>query len=305
MTTVFLFGAGASSGSGACRSKPPPLGRDLFAALRAEGGVAATFPDDLALAFRDFEAGMALLYEERNQDLVPFLLQMARYFVQFYPVPGNHYIELVAMLKRLYVRPVFVTLNYEMMLEHAIQANGFLPYHGLTAKPPRWHVRVLKIHGSCHFLPDTDGANYQWENCTFESDTGGIFEGKVLPARTSDEVYAFLARQTMLAPAMAMYAKGKRVLHCPDFIKQLTASWQEVSKDTKRIIIIGVAVNEEDKHIWGTLADSTAPLYYVGGRKSDGDTFLAWAKRKNRRNVHVLADSFEAALPKIAGLVSR
>jgi hypothetical protein len=304
MTTVFLFGAGASNGSGPCRSKSPPLGRDLFAELRAQGGVAATFPDDLARAFQDFEAGIALLYEERNQDLVPFLLQMAGYFVHFCPAPGNRYIELVAMLKRLYVRPVFVTLNYEMMLEHAIQANGFLPYHGLTAEPPRGHVRVIKIHGSCHFLPDAGGANFQWENCTFESDTGSILEGKVLPARTSDEVYAFLARQTMLAPAMAMYAKGKRVLHCPDFIKQLTASWVRVSKDTKRIIIIGVAVNEEDKHIWGTLADSTAPLYYVGGRSSDGETFLAWAKSKNRCNAYALADSFEAALPRIAGVVS-
>src|SRR5450755_4717247 len=101
MGSVFLMGAGASFGSGPCDPYRPPLGRDLFAALRAEGGIAATFPDNLAREFDDFEAGMAMLWDTRNRDLIPFLRQMGYYFVRFSPAPGNHYIELASMLKRL------------------------------------------------------------------------------------------------------------------------------------------------------------------------------------------------------------
>ena len=245
---------------------------------------------------------MALLYEERNQDLVPFLRQVAGYFVQFSPMPGNYYIELVSMLKRLRVRPVFVTLNYDLLLELSIQRTGSPAYGGLAPDTPPGHERVLKIHGSCHFLPDTKGSSFQWVDCTFKSETGAIFSGDVRPARSPDEVYAFLAKQTMLAPVMAMYAKGKRVLHCPDFTKQLTATWVRVSKDTKRIIIIGVAVNEQDNHIWDTLAQSRASLYYVG---REPDSFLGWAARHGRSNVHVLANSFKTALPAIERVISR
>jgi hypothetical protein len=92
---------------------------------------------------------------------------------------------------------------------------------------------------------------------------------------------------------------------CPEFIEEHIASWIQVSKDTKRIIVIGLAVNEDDDQIWGTLAQSTAPLYYVGGRPSDGETFLDWTKCKRPSNAHALADPFESALPKIANLLSR
>ncbi len=33
MTTVFIFGAGASHGAGEVSPQPPPLGRNLFEAL--------------------------------------------------------------------------------------------------------------------------------------------------------------------------------------------------------------------------------------------------------------------------------
>jgi hypothetical protein len=243
-----------------------------------------------------------MLFKNHNADLIPFLRQMGGYFAQFSTRPGNHYIQLVALAKRMRIRPTFVMLNYEMLLEYAIQENGLHAYGGLALEIPNNHMRVLKIHGSCHFLPDTQGRSFEAEDFQFTSPTGAIFGGGVRPARSTDEIYAFLRMQTLLAPVMAMYAKGKRVLYCPDFIKRLTALWVQSASDAKRIFIIGVAVNEEDNHVWGTLAKSQAPLYYVG---PDGRAFLDWASRRHRRDAHVLADSFREALPKIGNVCSR
>jgi hypothetical protein len=121
------------------------------------------------------------------------------------------------------VRPIFVTLNYGLFLELAIQATGSQVYEGLT-EPPRDNVYVLKIHGSCNLLPDTGRRTFKGENNIFKSLAAAIFEGAVRPARSTDEIHAFLEKQTMLAPVMAMYAKGKRVLYCPKFVEELKAS---------------------------------------------------------------------------------
>ena len=308
MSTIFLLGAGASKGSGPCDPEPPPLGSELFAELRKDGPVASTFPDDLARTFKKFEAGMAVLINDPNsRDLIPLLRQMGYYFARFSPKPRNHYIELVTMLKRLRARPIFVSMNYDLLLELALQKTKSDYGYKSPAAISAGSICVLKIHGSCNFLLKTGNHRFRGTNAAFDLKglQGAIFKGPIDVTHSPAEIPRFLDDQAMLTPAMAMYAKGKRVLYCPDFIEEQKEAWIQVSKDTKRIIIIGVAVNEDDVHIWGTLADSTASLYYVGGRKSDGDTFIAWAKRKNRRNVHVMADSFKAALPKIAGLVSR
>jgi hypothetical protein len=308
MSSVFLLGAGASKGSGPCDPEPPPLGGELFGELRKGGPVASTFSDDLARTFENFEAGMAVLIDDPNsRDLTPLLRQMGYYFARFSPKPGNRYIELVTMLKRLRAQPIFVSLNYDLLLELALQKTNSDYGYKSPATISAGSICVLKIHGSCNFLLKTGSHRFRGTNAAFDLKglQGAIFKGPIDVTHSPADIPKFLDTQTMLAPAMAMYAKGKRVLYCPEFIEEQKEAWIQVSKGTKRIIIIGVAVNEDDDHIWGTLADSTAPLYYVGGRKADGDTFIAWAKRKNRRNIHVIADSFKAALPKIAGVLSR
>jgi protoporphyrinogen oxidase len=92
MSTVFLFGAGASYGSGECYPKNPPLGPGLFAELQRWGGVAATVDEDLRRTFEgDFEKGMEHFFRTRNSDITPFLREMADYFAQFEPGPNNYY----------------------------------------------------------------------------------------------------------------------------------------------------------------------------------------------------------------------
>jgi hypothetical protein len=80
VSSLFLFGAGASFGSGPCAPSAPPLGSRLFDELRAAGGVASEVSEDLAESFRqDFEAGMDRFWSEHNVRTSELLRDMARY----------------------------------------------------------------------------------------------------------------------------------------------------------------------------------------------------------------------------------
>jgi hypothetical protein len=91
MSSVFLFGAGASKGSLDCHPYSPPLGFELFPDLQKAGGVAATVEETLANIFikENFEAGMAEFIETRNTDITALLREMSAYFVQFIPGENN------------------------------------------------------------------------------------------------------------------------------------------------------------------------------------------------------------------------
>ncbi len=77
MSSVFLFGAGASAFSGECIPTAPPLGKDLFLELKKLGGVASRIDGELAEVFCDFEAGMAELRVRDDLQTIPFLNEMA------------------------------------------------------------------------------------------------------------------------------------------------------------------------------------------------------------------------------------
>ena len=125
MSSIFLFGAGASYGSGPCTPRPPPLGTQLFAELQAVGGVAATVDTDLANEFmRDFEAGMDRFRVECNIEVIKLLRDMARFFAPFEPLPGNSYLELLRVLDGTRKKAVMVTTNYDLLIEHAVVQSG-------------------------------------------------------------------------------------------------------------------------------------------------------------------------------------
>src|ERR671911_3068747 len=92
MSIVFLFGAGASYGSGECFPYRPPLGKDLFSELLSKGGIAATVDEAHRQLFdENFEKGMQRFIENRNIDLTTLLREMSEYFVPFTPGPNNLY----------------------------------------------------------------------------------------------------------------------------------------------------------------------------------------------------------------------
>jgi hypothetical protein len=114
--------------------------------------------------------------------------------------------------------------------------------------------------------------------------------------RMSD-IPQYLKTQKALAPAIAVYAPGKKVLFCPKFVIDQQRQWAAQVASASRIYIIGLRVMPEDDHIWGELAKSRAHLCYVG---LEPEEFNTWGRAQRRPNISNLASTFEAALPHIA-----
>ncbi len=295
MSTTFLFGAGASYGSGPCHPYAPPLGKDLFHAL-AKRGVAGTVGADLAATFvADFEAGMDRFWNERNTDTTALLRDMAKYFAPFEPREGNLYLELIRVMGRNR-RYVMATTNYDLLIEISASMLGLhTAYVGLPSPPQ--NVSVLKIHGSCNFLPDIRPNQFSGISFDLSGSGGAILEAGVRIATSAQEIIGFCEAADSIAPAIAMYSPSKRVLFCREFVESQKQAWRESMSKASRVYLIGMRVHEVDTHIWGEIAKAKVPVYYVG---REPDEFNAWAKSVKLRTGRVLATSFADALPLIA-----
>ncbi len=300
MSTLFLFGAGASYGSLDCTPYPPPLGCQLFNELANAGGIARTIHGELADLFQqDFEKGMDAFFDERNEDVSAFLRDMAKYFVQFKPGPNNLYKKLVSAIQGCKEEPVFSTINYDLLIEIAVNQAGFaISYSGLPV--PKNDFPVIKIHGSCNFLPKVEPRQIQGIKFKVPK-TAGILKAGV-QAVTPRKVIEFCQREDSIAPAIAMYAGSKWVPYCGQFVEHQQKYWQHAVYQAKRIFIVGAGVHERDTHIWEPLAKSAAWLGYVGPKSSD---FYRWANSNNRVRVCCVGKTFEDAIPAIAQSMNR
>jgi hypothetical protein len=234
---------------------------------------------------------MEEFFEKRNVEVTAFLREMAEYFVQFSPGPDNLYRKLIDALRGY--KAVFSTTNYDLLIELCVkQAGRLVSYAGFPL--PENNIPVLKIHGSCNFLPDVLG---RFKNVGFKIRAGGaILSAPIRPA-SPQEVEKFCRTEDSIAPAISMYARGKAVLFCPEFIKHQQQEWEKEIHISRRIFVIGLRVNEEDTHIWGTLARAKVPIGYVG---REPEEFESWAKKNKRKKICVVSDSFEDAIGRIA-----
>ena len=298
MSSVFLIGAGASFGSGPCTPESPPLGACFFEQFKKMGGIATTIDDKLAQLFAmDFEKAMDEFFEKRNTDVTPFLRDMAKYFCQFEPLDGNLYGELIKILGKDKKKATFVTTNYDLLIElSAMQQGMLISYSGLPA--PKNNLPILKIHGSCNFLPDMGGSSIKGISFDISASQGGsILEAGIKVAKNTREILKFCEEEDAIAPALAMYSPDKRVLYCKSFVEQQQKAWKKEVSKAKRVYIIGLKVHAVDEHIWGVLAESKCKKYYVGGEPK---AFSAWAQDSAAKNCHTIATKFEDALPIIA-----
>lgn len=291
MTVVIIIGAGASFGSGDCLPQCPPLGSQLFAAMRLRGGVASRITGDLADLFqRDFEAGMAEFRATRDIDTTAFLREMADYLVDFRTGPRNLLHDLVRTIRDSQVPTVLVTTNYDLLLEQAITEAGLLvAYH--SPPVPERNISLLKIHGSCHFLPAVPGVlrGVEFRNC------GVNVEAPIRIACSRAEVKEFCAQEDSLAPAISVYAPGKAVLFSPAIVKEHQAAWASVLRGgPTRIYCIGLRLVAHDEHIWAPIADARVPFSYGG---FEGDDFLTWAAANQVPRPRVIGKTFAEALP--------
>jgi len=92
---------------------------------------------------------------ERNEDVPQFLRDMASYFSHFEPLAGNQYMKLVNLLGGTRKRAVFVTTNYDMLIEAAVTRSGLSVAYNSPSSDSQIGIALLKIHGSCNFWPET------------------------------------------------------------------------------------------------------------------------------------------------------
>jgi hypothetical protein len=269
---------------------------DLLRAMQAQGGVAGTITGSLATQFaNDFEAGMLEFFTTRNAEVSALLREMAAYFVGFEPGRGNYYRAIIDTARKANAEVVFATTNYDLLIEHSITQSGArITYHGRPV--PRNNFSLLKIHGSCNFLPHLGGSSIRGLGFVVPEGTGGILDAPVRPAQTTEEVREFCSREDSIAPAIAVYMRGKPVLYCGPFVKEQQLAFAREVAAARKVFIVGLRCNPTDHHIWDVLARAKAWLGYVGLQP---DGFSTWCKARRRKNASVVAPTFQDALPTI------
>jgi hypothetical protein len=274
---LYLFGAGASFGSGECYPSTPPLGGDLFRSMRSSSRVLQSLTSELAERFNTthFEDGMKEFTKTRPRDRDALLRDMATYLLQFVPGPTNHYGRLLRHLKNTGADFVFASLNYDLLIELSANSAGF-EYFGYTPgnSDRAGRLRIIKPHGSVNIAPDLGSGSVtgvRW------SSSGRSFEGPVRVLKLL-EARAFWSSDTSLAPVMAMYSAGKEVMFCPSFVAEQQNQWRTAVKSASEVVIIGTRVWPSDKHIWEPIAEAPGMVTYVGKTCSP---FQEWAQ-KNR-----------------------
>lgn len=296
MATLMLLGAGASFGSEPDRSLPtPPLGIDLFARLEELGRISASIPVHIKKVLqKDFEVGMGVLDKECQFFVQGFHRELCLYLSGFSPSDSNYYIELLRLVGNK--NYIFASLNYDMMLEDAANILG-LNYH-YNVQGGVESVRVLKPHGSLNFWPDVPASMFV--NCGFGG-KGAVLDTTVT-ALTKARAIRRCTAETSLSPSISMYAKGKRVTICPAFVSRQQAFFTQACKSASRIIILGVKVIPEDRHIWEAIGNSPADIYYFGN-EADEVLLRNWADNADRKNVNFSLGYFKECLSFISGLL--
>ena len=158
MSSVIVFGAGASYGAGDVVPNRAPLGSELYSELcryfpRSWGAL----PDDAGIEFNNnFENGMRVVWDKYGSATLDLMRHMALYFGQFRPkrAGSTAYAFLAEELKKrgLVHKVTIATLNYECLLEIELTHLGIQISYSLEGTP-QGQIKVLKPHGSCNFLP--------------------------------------------------------------------------------------------------------------------------------------------------------
>ena len=280
MKNIFLFGAGASHGSGGVNIIPP-LGRELFIKLRdVFPQTWGSLPLSLHNLFdKNFEFGMEEVWKKYSQNIPALMQDMASYFSQFNVTDPNInlYSKIINEIKRkkLLGSTLISTVNYDCLIEGAASKNGLaIAYFD---KPNNTNLALIKLHGSCNFIPKnmsaTRGVSY----------TAGVtFDAGIEPVQPN-KVASFCRSNTVLYPAMAIYTKDKPLQIASTTITNLQKYWQKETKHADKIFTIGIYPNLEDKHIWSFISQTEGEIFYCGNESG----FNKWQKQTKRNDCYI------------------
>ncbi|WP_447809113.1 hypothetical protein [Pseudomonas putida] len=290
MARLVVLGAGASFGSENCKESVPPLGDQLFKKLEERSGIASKIPEEMKQLFhRDFESGMAEFVSKYTSHAGAFQRELALYLSSFKPSPESLYYR---MLDIFGYNSTFATLNYDLILERAGIEKGLALRYDIEYSSRT--ISILKPHGSANFWPDVPLGMFK--GCLISSSYPGAADVSA-PVRplSPDDAYERCRLDDSLSPAMSMYAKGKHVRSCPEFVSYQQHLFKCACERATTIHVIGVKVVPEDNHIWEPIARSSARLVYFGSA-ADEVLFNGWRFKSKRRNALFVGAYFDRAL---------
>ncbi len=247
---------------------------------------------------RNFEEGMHEFWLRYPSAMQHFLRDMAYYFSQFSPEPDNYYIALIRAIKTKHHQVLLSTLNYEMLIEMAITMCGStVAYEGYEAGSTG-EVTLLKLHGSCNFLPDLGGGIVRG----FSIATGPpdpayrsvAVASPSRPERNMNKVRQFLQEENVLAPEMAVYHKDKTILF-GDYRNQerWQAEWRAFLAGADQLFVVGTSLVEHDEHLWDAVKSFRGTVCWVSRNPAIAQN---WCSSHGVRFEHV-ANTFEKFVP--------
>lgn len=294
MKQLFLFGAGASAGSGPCHPETPPVGSKLIRPLLPFLRVRSLIDLDLLKLFEsNFELGMQEFWIRHSGAMQHFIRDMAYFFSRFSPEPGNHYVELIKAIKAKHHDVLLSTLNYEMLIEAAINICGNRVTYDCRGSRPNGDFTLLKLHGSCNF-PDLGGGSIRGISINTGPPNPSYRTMAVAtnsrPEYDMIKVRRFLKEEDVLAPEMAVYHKDKAILF-GDYRngKRWQAQWRAFLAEADQLFVIGTSLTEHDTHIWDAVMDFRGTLCWVS---HNPDLAKGWSAKHGVRFEHT-ASSFE------------
>lgn len=296
--TLWLFGAGASYGSGDQTVTPhqTPLGNQLAKLLAAKYDYWNLVTNFSELDWSDFETAFGKLVENNPSALLNGFRPVAHFFSQFEITENsNLYSRLAREVKKhnSLHQTVFATLNYDCLLEQALSQIACSPvclnYHIQDLNT----VTVLKLHGSCHFAPNPE--NYKIQGVMPAGWTN--LDVPIVEITLSEAAIRYNDAQSLLAddpfpdismPIMSLYLKGKKSFLGETEINKIQKDYAKMASACSRIMVVGVAPTFHDAHVWEPLRQTSAQLIYCG--VNIADQFNYWRNGNSLRNQDIVLD---------------
>lgn len=285
---VILFGAGASYGSDS--SGTPPLGDDLFEALRAFNPPGwGALPSEMSSEFRgDFEAGVTAVAERHPHALPPLQRAMAAYFFNFLPQITSLYVALAHRIRDSAWDGSVCSLNYERMLELSLGHVGLQPVVNSPSEAGK-RVELCLPHGCCHLFCDSvkgaaGAVSFAGVNVKTDGPVRPIVDPVEFQSRIEGDAFP---------PVMSYFEPQKRTTAGASFIQTQRQRWTQLADEAETIAVVGIRVRPRDDHIWNPLATSDATVVYCGG-PSAARQYEAWAASERSGSADVVLDSYFA-----------
>jgi hypothetical protein len=214
---------------------------------------------------------------------------IAEYFLLEHRIKiDSLYVHLLEKIKNHFTEFKLATLNYDVLLFEALEKINFIG----SEKQLTTLIPVCLPHGSSLIYCKTP--NYKRAEGAYEFYSGQVTGHPIIINEEVNKVEIdvfksfdqFQERRSDLFPPIMCYIEPlKRIPVGKHFIAAEQRKWREWAQHSSAIVIIGVSVNRNDKHIWEPLRKTPARILYVSGTKSKKD-FEKWCLENGRTLDH-------------------